>query len=184
MTRPRIMAMVVVLPAPLPPSSPVIEPGAQRKRNAVDRAGGLVDLDQLVDGDGGLGGMWTCRYTVCADRTCGASGSARQGRNGIAVRPSAAARDHGRGIRPRLRRRREGLHCRHDRATRRGGPPHRAQRAPRHAGAAALARGDRPDHRGAGGLFRARLRAADLGLPRGDRARRPGSMSRCACAFR
>ena len=39
MTRPMIMAMVVVLPAPLPPSSPVIEPGCERKRNAVDGAG-------------------------------------------------------------------------------------------------------------------------------------------------
>ena len=29
-TSPMIMAMVVVLPAPLPPSSPVIEPGARR----------------------------------------------------------------------------------------------------------------------------------------------------------
>ena len=52
-----IIAMVVVLPAPLPPSSPVIEPPLERERDAVDRAGGLVDLDQLVDGDGGHGGQ-------------------------------------------------------------------------------------------------------------------------------
>ena len=30
MTRPMIMAMVVVLPAPLPPSRPVIEPARRR----------------------------------------------------------------------------------------------------------------------------------------------------------
>ena len=57
------------------------------------------------------------------------------------------------------------------RPDRRRDRPDRAQRAPRHAGAAALAGGHRPDHRRSRGLFRTRLRAADLGLPLGDRAR-------------
>jgi hypothetical protein len=41
------MAMVVVLPAPLPPSSPVMPAARNAKRYAVDRAGGFVELDQL-----------------------------------------------------------------------------------------------------------------------------------------
>ena len=52
---PMIMAMVVVLPAPLPPSSPVIEPGAMRKRHAIDRRRVPVDFDEAVDFYGGRG---------------------------------------------------------------------------------------------------------------------------------
>ena len=52
-TRPMMVAMVVVLPAPLPPSSAVQDPGRERKGNAVHGGHGLVDLDQTVDGDGG-----------------------------------------------------------------------------------------------------------------------------------
>ena len=44
---------------------------------------------------------------------------------------------------------------------------------------AALACGHRPDHGRAGGLCRARFRAADLGVPRRDRARR---LAQCGAA--
>ncbi len=44
------------------------------------------------------------------------------------------------------------------------------ERAPRHVAASALARDHRTDHRGPGHLLRPRLSAADLGLPRRDRA--------------
>ena len=47
-----MVEMVVVLPAPLPPSSAVHGAGLDRKRDAVDRGHGLVALDQAVDGDG------------------------------------------------------------------------------------------------------------------------------------
>ena len=47
------MAMVVVLPAPLPPSRPVIEPAARRNEMPSTAASALVELDQAVDGDGG-----------------------------------------------------------------------------------------------------------------------------------
>ena len=63
-----IMAMVVVLPAPLPPSSPVIEPRGDRKRDVVDGRHLLVDLDEALDFDGRYGGfpghdpqMWRAR---------------------------------------------------------------------------------------------------------------------------
>ena len=53
MTSPMIMAMVVVLPAPLPPSRPVIEPCGSGKGHAVHGGAALVDFDQAVGGDGG-----------------------------------------------------------------------------------------------------------------------------------
>src|ERR1700736_2814680 len=62
----------------------------------------------------------------------------------------------------RLSARPEPLDWGHGGASSHSGFPRGAQRAPRHAGAAALARGDRPDHGRAGDLFRARFRAADL----------------------
>ena len=62
-----IMAMVVVLPAPLPPSRPVIEPSANRKRDAVDRRHPLVDLGQAVDFYGGLGGHEPQMWRVARD---------------------------------------------------------------------------------------------------------------------
>ena len=52
------------LPGAVAAQKPGDGAGLERKRDAVDRAGGLVDLHQLVDGNGGLGG---CRHvcTVC-----------------------------------------------------------------------------------------------------------------------
>ena len=61
-----MVAMVVVLPAPLPPRSPVIEPGVEREGNAVDRRDGLVDFDEAIDGYG---------RGRPASRTCGALGA-------------------------------------------------------------------------------------------------------------
>jgi hypothetical protein len=60
-----IIAMVVVLPAPLPPSRPVT--ARQAERDAVDRGRGLVRLDQMVDRDGGLGGGFGGRFRHAAD---------------------------------------------------------------------------------------------------------------------
>ena len=67
----------------------------ERERNAVDRAGGLVDLHQLVNGDGGLGGLGHVGYRWRASATCGPAGRTRQGlrRRGNAplpARPAAA----------------------------------------------------------------------------------------------
>ena len=55
-TSPMIMAMVVVLPAPLPPSRPVIEPGRSAKEMPSTAVVALVALDQVFDGDGRLFG--------------------------------------------------------------------------------------------------------------------------------
>ena len=48
--------MVVVLPAPLPPRMPVIEPGAIENEMPSTAGDLLVDLGQALDGDGGLVG--------------------------------------------------------------------------------------------------------------------------------
>ena len=47
-----MVAMVVVLPAPLPPSRPVIEPGASVNEMPSTAGIGLVDFDEAVDGYG------------------------------------------------------------------------------------------------------------------------------------
>ena len=79
---PRIMAMVVVLPAPLPPSSPVMVPGSSANEMPSTAQRGLalggVDLGEAVDFDGG-GGGWHARGSedVNAPRTCGAMREAR-----------------------------------------------------------------------------------------------------------
>ena len=77
--------MVVVLPAPLPPSSAGDRAGLQaRTRCRRPRGVGLVDLDQLVDGDGGFARsdlglrQLSCRQTV----TLGAAVRASARRDG------------------------------------------------------------------------------------------------------
>ncbi len=66
----------------------------ERERNAVDRTGGLVDLHQLVNGDGGLGGLGHVGYRWRASATCGPAGRTRQGPGGrgnapLPARPAA-----------------------------------------------------------------------------------------------
>ena len=81
-----IMAMVVVLPAPLPPSSPVMLPRAMAKRDVVDGAGGLVDFYQMRDVDrrgpagsaAGNGGVTGPLLTMRAVHWAIAAASARQ----------------------------------------------------------------------------------------------------------
>src|SRR6266542_5531531 len=165
MTRPMIMAMVVVLPAPLPTRSPVMEP---RSRANEMPSTAVVVLYSFTSWSTAMTGSAVLDMSDVALRepTCGAEPRTRQ--EVSAAEPVAAIER----CRRRLSRRGEGVHCCHDRSTCGGSPSDGAQRASRHAGAAALACGDRPDHRRAGGLFRARLRATDLGLPRGHRARR------------
>ena len=48
-TSPAIMETVVVLPAPLGPSSPTVSPGARAKRHTVDRDHVAVALLEIVD---------------------------------------------------------------------------------------------------------------------------------------
>jgi hypothetical protein len=62
------MRRVVVLPAPLGPSRPVISPSRALKRHALDRldhAGlGLELLVQVVDVDHGMGASWSLEFGV------------------------------------------------------------------------------------------------------------------------
>ncbi len=58
-TSPMMVAMVVVLPAPLPPSSPVIEPGFSVNEMPSTAGIGLVDFDEAFDGDRG---RWRSRH--------------------------------------------------------------------------------------------------------------------------
>ena len=50
-SRPSSMAIVVVLPAPLPPSSPTVSPGATREADPVHREHFAVALGQPFDRD-------------------------------------------------------------------------------------------------------------------------------------
>ena len=50
------MAIVVVLPAPLPPSSPTVAPDRHREVDVVDRQGLAVALGQVLHPDGIHGG--------------------------------------------------------------------------------------------------------------------------------
>ena len=90
-TSPISIAIVVVLPAPLPPSSPVIEPRGKRKRNSVDRGRGLVDLGQAVGANGGFGGG-VHGPAVRRSRTLGAGAQAAQGRASRRAAHGAAPR--------------------------------------------------------------------------------------------
>src|SRR5262249_49577235 len=72
----------------------------ERERNAVNRAGGPVDLHQLVDGDGGLGGFghvgdrWRASAHVARRRARGKRQSAAKDRAPLAG--SAAMVEHAR----------------------------------------------------------------------------------------
>ncbi len=54
-SRPRRIDSVVVLPAPLPPSSAAVTPGIDGKVDAVYRDGGAVPLDEIFYQDDGFG---------------------------------------------------------------------------------------------------------------------------------
>ena len=158
--------MVVVFPAPLPPRSPVTDPPRARMRYRPPPGWSCRPSPVARRQRWRARMLRACRSWAARSRRSGAVRRAKRGRQDpCELRADAIG---SRGIRPRLSTRSQGVHCRHGRTTRRGSP-RTGRSAPRHARAAALARGGRPDHRCAGGLFRPRLRAADLGLPRRHR---------------
>ena len=93
------MASVVVLPAPLPPSSPVIEPCASANEMPSTARVGLVDLHQLVDGDGR---RWRLRAWARAfdeSRRCGkAAASEARGERDRGMRFGHSQVERGEGV--------------------------------------------------------------------------------------